>query len=133
MTAVPKHLSEAELAELLQPPSDVEVEKALDAFAFAARAHYGDRLTGLYLFGSRARGDYRPDSDADVVVVLADGDWEEWVERRKLNRFAYDAGFDYGLDIQPWPMSLAEWTNPERATPFAQSARREATPLGEVS
>jgi hypothetical protein len=131
MTVV-KRLSEADLAELLHPPSEGEVAKALATFAEAVRAHYGDGLKGLYLFGSRARGDHRPDSDADVAVVLADGDWVEWIERRKLNRLAYDAGFDCGLDIQPWPVSFAEWTS-ERATPLVKSARREATPLGGVS
>jgi len=31
---------------------------------------YGDRLSRLILFGSRARGDARSDSDYDVMVVL---------------------------------------------------------------
>jgi predicted nucleotidyltransferase len=29
-----------------------------------------DQISGLYLFGSRARGDARPDSDFDVLVVV---------------------------------------------------------------
>jgi predicted nucleotidyltransferase len=32
---------------------------------------YGDRLKGVYLYGSYARGDAREDSDIDVAVVLA--------------------------------------------------------------
>ncbi len=32
---------------------------------------YGDRLKGVYLYGSYARGDARWDSDIDVAVVLA--------------------------------------------------------------
>lgn len=32
---------------------------------------YGDRLKGVYLYGSYARGDARDDSDIDVAVVLA--------------------------------------------------------------
>ncbi|MFB2979731.1 nucleotidyltransferase domain-containing protein [Microseira sp. BLCC-F43] len=31
---------------------------------------YGDRLLQMILFGSQARGDARPDSDIDVLVVL---------------------------------------------------------------
>jgi predicted nucleotidyltransferase len=34
------------------------------------RQAYGQRLRGVYLFGSRARGDHEPDSDVDVLVVL---------------------------------------------------------------
>src|SRR6266545_4040140 len=30
----------------------------------------GDRFEAAYLFGSRARGDQRPDSDLDVLVVV---------------------------------------------------------------
>jgi len=30
---------------------------------------YGDRLKGVYLYGSYARGDARPDSDVDLLVV----------------------------------------------------------------
>jgi uncharacterized protein len=33
-------------------------------------ARFGDRLESLRLFGSRARGDHEPDSDADVAVVV---------------------------------------------------------------
>ncbi|MEG4505403.1 nucleotidyltransferase domain-containing protein [Microcoleus sp. F6_B4] len=31
---------------------------------------YGDRLTQMVLYGSQARGDARPDSDIDILVVL---------------------------------------------------------------
>jgi predicted nucleotidyltransferase len=33
---------------------------------------YGERLKGLYLFGSYARGDAEEDSDVDVAVLLDD-------------------------------------------------------------
>ena len=60
---------------LLAPAEDAVVAKALRDFALEVRRAYGDRLKGLYLFGSRARGDHTAESDADVAVVLADGDW----------------------------------------------------------
>lgn len=34
------------------------------------RAIYQDRLSQLILFGSQARGDAKPDSDIDILVVL---------------------------------------------------------------
>jgi predicted nucleotidyltransferase len=33
-------------------------------------AVYGERLVGVWLFGSRARGDQDPDSDIDLLIVL---------------------------------------------------------------
>jgi len=33
-------------------------------------AAYGDRLRGVVLYGSEARGDCRPDSDIDIALVF---------------------------------------------------------------
>lgn len=41
-------------------------------FRQALTETYGDRLERVVLFGSRARGDARPDSDYDVAVFLRD-------------------------------------------------------------
>src|ERR1700710_2802303 len=48
-------------------------------FRSALDALYGARLERAVLFGSRARGDARPDSDYDVAVFLRDygGLWNE--------------------------------------------------------
>ena len=44
------------------------------------RAIFGDRVEEVVIFGSRIRGDFRPDSDLDVLLVLRDGikpeDWD---------------------------------------------------------
>lgn len=44
----------------------------LKRFRAAVLEMYGDRLEGVVLFGSRARGDAQPDSDYDVAVFLRD-------------------------------------------------------------
>lgn len=44
----------------------------LRRFRHAVIEIYGDRLERVVLYGSRARGDARPDSDYDVVVFLRD-------------------------------------------------------------
>ena len=54
-------------------------DPALTRFRAALTEIYGDRLERAVLFGSRARGDHRPDSDYDVAVFLHDmgGLWDE--------------------------------------------------------
>lgn len=38
------------------------------------RRIYGDRLLGVILYGSRARGDQRRDSDYDIIALIGDYD-----------------------------------------------------------
>jgi len=117
--------------EILRPPTAVEVERALAIFAAAAARHYGDRLIGLHLFGSRARGDHGAESDADVAVVLADGGWRYWSEVRALSGLTYDRLIDEGCDIQAVPIAESEWRQPEtsRRAAFIRNAKRDACPL----
>jgi predicted nucleotidyltransferase len=102
------------IEEILRPRTEEEVRRALTRFAQDARRHYGARLKGLYLFGSRARGDHEPDSDADVAVVLEDGPWKYRDERRALSDLTYDRLIDDGVEIQTIPIALSEWTDPRR-------------------
>ena len=52
-----------------QPPQNNPI---LTRFRAALAEVYGDRLERVVLFGSRARGDHRPDSDYDVAVFIED-------------------------------------------------------------
>lgn len=117
--------------EILRPPTEEEAQRALTLFIADVRRHYADRLKGLYLFGSRARADHHPDSDADVAVVLADGDWKYWDERRVLSDLTYDRLIDDGLDIQALPIAESQWAEPERHhnPSFVRRMRRDAKRL----
>ena len=46
------------------------------------KQHFGERLVSLVLYGSRARGTHRPDSDIDVIIII------EGVPRPPFERFA---------------------------------------------
>lgn len=41
----------------------------IDELVAHYRAVFGERLVGLAIFGSRARGDARPDSDLDLLLI----------------------------------------------------------------
>jgi predicted nucleotidyltransferase len=47
------------------------IDPIMSRFHAALYDAYGPRLERVVLFGSRARGDARPDSDYDVAVVLS--------------------------------------------------------------
>ncbi len=101
--------------DLLTPPDETAVANAIDAFAGAARMRYGDRLKGIYLFGSRARGDYQPFSDVDLALILSDRQPIAYEDTRILTHLAYDLLLETGAEIQPWPVPEAEWRHPARS------------------
>jgi predicted nucleotidyltransferase len=125
-------VNEAELEELLTPPDDATMGEAIEAFARAVRQAYGDRVRGIYLFGSRARGDHTRDSDADIAVVLRDGDWDDWKEKSRLTDIGYDALISTGADIQAFPVRAAEWSDPvlHRNPSLVRAMRAEGRAIG---
>jgi predicted nucleotidyltransferase len=98
---------------------------ALRLFADAVRRAYGDRLEGLVVFGSRARGSASARSDLDVAVILADERIDRHREKMALADLAYDAIVETGLHVQPWPVSSDEWRHPRsHANPSLVRAMR---------
>ncbi|MEX0605365.1 MAG: nucleotidyltransferase domain-containing protein [Marinobacter sp.] len=68
----------------------------------------------LVLFGSRARGDYKPDSDTDVAVILR-GEPGDFVETKlAMASIADDVLLETGVRIHPFPVWESEWRQPER-------------------
>jgi predicted nucleotidyltransferase len=69
---------------------------------------YGERIERVVLFGSRARGDARPDSDYDVAVFLGDiGDFG--AEAKRLAELETDILYDTGVVINALPFEAGAW------------------------
>lgn len=80
-------------------------------------------LVSLSLFGSKARGSSRPDSDIDVLIVLQDCDWET---RKRVSALCFDVGLDSGVVISPVIVSRARIDSPAaRAAPFYRAMARD--------
>jgi uncharacterized protein len=71
------------------PSEAVITDPVLIRFREAVGELYGDRLERIVLFGSRARGDARPDSDYDIAVFLRDMD-DRFRELEQLARLSTD-------------------------------------------
>ena len=78
------------------------------------------------LFGSRARGDERPGSDWDVLVLVdGDADWERWGKiRRKISDLESEYGYE--PDIQTVVRNREAWTStPQIWRPFFKNVQRD--------
>ncbi len=113
---VPLELSEWEQAEpegleQFVMEGQVDIREAVLAFSEKVSDQY--KVAQLILFGSRARGDYQPDSDADVAVILF-GEPGDFVETKlAMASLAYVVLLQTGIRIQPFPIWEAEWHQPD--------------------
>jgi len=119
------------IEDLLTPPDDATVTRAVRDYARAVRQAFGERVKGIYLFGSRARGDHMPESDADIAVVLEDGGWDYWSEKSRLTDMTYDLLIETGTDVQAWPVKDSEWVDPalHRNPALVRSMQEDAKPV----
>lgn len=92
------------------------------------QALYGDRLKGVVLIGSEARGDARPDSDIDILCLL-EGPVSAWKEISATVEATDDLEIDspeYRL-IEIIPVDAADYESGEFG--FFLEARREGVLL----
>lgn len=70
----------------------------------------GERLRDLRVFGSRVRGDARPDSDLDVFVLVDHRDRATW---KQIVRVAEDVTieYDFARDLSPLVMDEAQFAD----------------------
>jgi len=86
---------------------------------------YGDRLKAVYLYGSYARGDYRPGSDVDVMILLSDYK-NYWEELRRFTNLASDISLDYDVTVSRLIMKEIQWK--ESDMPVLRNIHKEGLP-----
>lgn len=92
--------------ETLNPPAAAPILRRLKEELVRL---YGPRLERVILFGSRARGEARPDSDWDVAVVLKGYDGAR-AERERLVDLGYDLMLETGEVLPLAPEELGKRT-----------------------
>ena len=109
-------------------PSAEDVLAAAGEVAEVAREVYKEELEEVWVFGSRARGDWRVDSDLDLLILLSDngkprsGRWMILPELREelVRRFEYITQSMISLRGGT-PEQMRSWD-----TTFWRSVRRDA-------
>jgi len=100
------------------------LDPILKSFRDALVELYGPALDRVVLFGSRARGDAREDSDYDVAVFLK-GTPNRWAELRRLS--VLEVRFmDEGVFIEAIPFAASDY---EKRTPIMHEIRQDGLTL----
>lgn len=86
---------------------------------------YGDRLKDVYLYGSYARGDHRPGSDVDVMIMLKDYR-NYWDELRRSTQLASDLSLEYDVTISRLIIKEIQWQ--ESVMPVIRNIHKDGVP-----
>lgn len=80
------------------------------------------------LYGSEARGDARPDSDIDVLVLL-EGNKRDLHREEKISGALYEVELSSGILVSPMIMLRSQWENRPFKTPFYINVINEGVKL----
>lgn len=100
---------------------------AITEFAALLRRQLGDTMREIILFGSKSRGESRPYSDIDILIVLTTSSWEI---KRKISELAAQENIKHDVLISTVRYDEKLWNNPViLASPFGSAVRAEGVPL----
>jgi len=113
------------LSKTCYKPIMTNLDPILKSYRLALEAIYGGRLERAVLFGSRARGDARPDSDYDVAVFIK-GYTDLGKEADALSGIELDILENTGAVINSMPFREGEY---DKSTSFMQEVRQDGLEL----
>ena len=94
---------------------------------------YGSHLKSVILYGSYARGDYTPDSDIDIMILvdLNQDKIDEYSD--EISELIYEYNVDYNIWMMPVVKNEEHFMKWVEAYPFYTNVQREGVILYEAA
>lgn len=105
------------------------MQSLIEQYISEIKKIYGSHLQKVILYGSYARGDFRPDSDVDIMILLDISDLDLKAYSQKLSYMTYDFNLDNDLDIKPIAKSQAHFEKWIANYPFYSNIHKEGVVL----
>ena len=105
------------------------MQNLLEQYILEIKKIYGSHLHKVILYGSYARGDFRQDSDVDIMILLDLSDLDLKMYSHKLSYMTYDFNMDHDLDIKPIAKSKAHFEKWIEDYPFYSNIHKEGVVL----
>ncbi len=104
----------------------VATDPILTGFRRAIQELYGTRIERVVLYGSRARGDAKPDSDYDVAVFLRNLS-SRWQEVRRIADIELSILDETDATVHAMPYPAESWK--DRSSPLMHEIRKDGIDL----
>lgn len=105
------------------------MQNLIEQYVEAIKKIYGSHVRQVILYGSYARGDFRADSDIDIMILLDLSDLELKAYGNQLSYMTYDFNMDYDLDIKPIAKSESHFNKWVMNYPFYANIHKEGVVL----
>ena len=105
------------------------MQNLIEQYVNEIKKIYGSHLRQIILYGSYARGDFGPDSDVDIMILLDMSDMELKTYSQQLSYLTYDYNLDHELDIKPIAKSEKHFQKWMENYPFYANIHKEGVIL----
>ena len=105
------------------------MQSLIEQYVAEIKKIYGKHLRKVILYGSYARGDFRADSDVDIMVLLDMSDLDLKAYSQQLSYMTYDFNLDNNLNIKPIAKSEDHFKKWVINYPFYANVYREGVVL----
>ena len=105
------------------------MQSLIEQYIVEIKKIYGVHLRKVILYGSYARGDFRSDSDVDIMILLDISDVELKAYSQQLSYMTYDFNLDNDLDIKPIAKSEEHFNKWVVNYPFYANVNKEGVVL----
>lgn len=90
---------------------------------------YDKSLAAVILYGSYARGDYTPDSDVDIMILVNLTEEEIQSSRRQVSEVTYDFNMEHDVLVMPIVKGVEHFRYWLPVYPFYQNVEHEGVNL----
>jgi len=94
------------------------------------REIYGDAVTGVYLYGSYARGDFKKDSDVDIVAIVKGERLTLQDKLRTIWDLSAEIGLEYDTVVSPTVIPYDEFEAYKEVLPYYRNIINEGRRIG---
>ena len=90
---------------------------------------YGSHVRQIILYGSYARGDFRPDSDIDIMILVDSTEDTIKQKGRMVSDITFDFNLDHDIMIMPIVKNVNHFQYWLPADPFYKNVKNEGVEL----
>lgn len=105
------------------------MKNLMEQYVSEIKKIYGSHLQKVILYGSYARGDFKTDSDIDIMILLDISDVDLKAYSQRLSYMTYDFNLDNDLDIKPIAKSEKHFEKWIVSYPFYANIHKEGVVL----